>query len=37
MAKPDEDPKVGALWAERSLNPRPDAVRDERFHGVGVL
>src|SRR5918996_4977047 len=26
-----EDPKVGALRAERSLNPRPEAVSDERF------
>jgi transposase len=26
-----EDPKVAALRAERSLNPRPEAVRDERF------
>jgi len=26
-----EDPKVEALRAERSLNPRPEAVRDERF------
>jgi transposase len=29
----DEDPKVAALRAERSLNPRPEAVRDERFRG----
>lgn len=28
-----EDPKVEALRAERSLNPRPGAVRDERFVG----
>jgi transposase len=26
-----EDPKVEALRAERSLNPRPEAVIDERF------
>lgn len=26
-----EDPKVEALRAERSLNPRPQAVSDERF------
>ena len=31
MARRDEDPKVEALRAERSLNPRPEAVRDERF------
>lgn len=28
-----EDPKVAALRAQRTLNPRPDAVRDERFAG----
>ena len=33
MAKPREDPKVVALRAERSLNPRPEAVRDQRFAG----
>lgn len=33
MAKQGEDPKVAALRAERSLNPRPEAVRDERFAG----
>lgn len=27
----EEDPKVRALRAQRSLNPRPGAVRDERF------
>jgi transposase len=27
----DKDPKVEALRAERSLNPRPESVRDERF------
>jgi transposase len=26
-----EDPKIEALRAERSLNPRPEAVADERF------
>jgi transposase len=31
MAKAGEDPKVQALRAERSLNPRPEAVRDEQF------
>jgi transposase len=31
MARADEDPKVHALRAERSLNPRPEAVRDEQF------
>jgi transposase len=31
MAREDEDPKVQALRAERSLNPRPEAVHDERF------
>lgn len=31
MAKGGEDPKVQALQAERSLNPRPGAVRDEQF------
>lgn len=31
MTKPREDPKVEALRAERSLNPRPEAVADERF------
>ena len=31
MAGQGEDPKVQALRAERSLNPRPEAVRDERF------
>jgi transposase len=29
-----EDPKEAALRAERSLNPRPEAVRDERFVGA---
>ena len=31
MARAGEDPKVQALRAERSLNPRPEAVRDEQF------
>ena len=31
MTRSGEDPKVEALRAERSLNPRPEAVRDERF------
>lgn len=31
MGRRREDPKVEALRAERSLNPRPEAVRDERF------
>jgi len=31
MARGDEDPKVRALRAERSLNPRPESVTDERF------
>jgi transposase len=31
MARKGEDPKVAALRAERSLNPRPEAVSDERF------
>jgi transposase len=33
MTQAGEDPKVEALRAERSLNPRPEAVRDERFAG----
>ncbi len=31
MARRREDPKVEALRAERTLNPRPEAVTDERF------
>ena len=31
MARAGEDPKVEALRAARSLNPRPGVVRDERF------
>ena len=33
MAAGAEDPKVQALRAQRSLNPRPEAVVDERFVG----
>ena len=31
MTRDGEDPKVQALRAERSLNPRPEAITDERF------
>jgi transposase len=31
MARRRQDPKVEALRAERSLNPHPEAVRDEAF------
>lgn len=31
MVRRREDPKVAALRAERSLNPRPEAVRDAAF------
>jgi transposase len=31
MGRQGEDPKVAALRAERTLNPRPESVRDERF------
>ena len=31
MARSGEDPKVGRLREERCLNPRPEAVVDERF------
>lgn len=31
MARRRQDPKVAALRAERSLNPRPEAVVDEAF------
>jgi transposase len=31
MARAGEDPKVRALREARSLNPRPEAVSDERF------
>ena len=37
MARGGEDPKVRALRAARSLNPRPEAVRDERFSGSEFL
>jgi transposase len=37
MACRGEDPKVQALRAERSLNPRPEAVGDERFAGSEFL
>ena len=37
MARQGEDPKVAALRAERSLNPRPEAVSDERFAGSEFL
>lgn len=33
MRKRKKDPKVEALAAERSLNPRPEAVTDEGFTG----
>ena len=32
-----EDPKIEALRAERCLNPRPEAVRDQRFQGSEFL
>lgn len=31
MSRKGEDPKVEALRAERSLNPRPEGVTDEQF------
>ena len=37
MARRREDPKVEALRAERSLNQRPEAVRDEAFLGSEFL
>ena len=37
MARRGEDPKVQALRAERSLNPRPEAVSDEQFAGAEFL
>jgi transposase len=37
VARRREDPKVEALRAERSLNPRPEAVRDEAFSGSEFL
>ncbi|MBV9336774.1 MAG: hypothetical protein JO243_12895, partial [Solirubrobacterales bacterium] len=37
MARAGEDPKVQALRAERSLNPRPVAVVDEQFSSSEFL
>jgi transposase len=37
MAKAGEDPKVRSLREARSLNPRPEAVRDERFSSSEFL
>jgi len=37
VARRGEDPKLGALRAERSLNPRPEAVRDEAFRESAFL
>jgi transposase len=37
MARRGEDPKVAALRAERSLNPRPGAVVDEQFASAEFL
>jgi transposase len=37
MAVKREDPKVEALRAERSLNPRPEAVTDEVFLASGFM
>jgi transposase len=37
MARRREDPKVAALREERSLNPRPEAVRDPAFAGSEFL
>jgi len=37
VARRREDPKVEALRAERSLNPRPEAVRDQAFLGSEFL
>jgi transposase len=37
VAQRREDPKVKALRAERSLNPRPETVRDEAFVGSEFL
>ena len=37
MARAGEDPKVRALREARSLNPRPEAVRDEQFAGSEFL
>lgn len=37
MARGEKDPKIEALRAERSLNPRPEAVHDERFAAAEFL
>jgi transposase len=37
MARAGQDPKVRALREARSLNPRPEAVSDERFSGSEFL
>ena len=37
VARRSEDPKVAALREERSLNPRPEAVRDPAFAGSEFL
>jgi transposase len=37
MARAGDDPKVRALREARSLNPRPGAVRDERFSASEFL
>ncbi len=37
MARREEDPKLAALRAERSLNPRPEAVSDQRFAASGFF
>jgi transposase len=37
VASRGEDPKLAALRAERSLNPRPEAVRDEAFRESAFL
>lgn len=37
MTTAGEDPKVRALREARSLNPRPEAVRDERFSSSEFL
>lgn len=37
MARRREDRKIEALRAERSLNPRPETVRDEAFAGSEFL
>jgi transposase len=37
MVRRREDPKIEALAAERSLNPRPEAVVDEGFAGSEFL